>query len=81
MNRFEMLCDEKADEYMVLLEKIHLYEYREVDEIYNLIPEDHWLYYIGMDITDQREQLLLKESLNTLRDIFTKEIIKHDDCD
>jgi DNA-binding transcriptional ArsR family regulator len=79
--RFKMLGEPKASEYLSLLADIKLYQYREVDEIYRLIPEDQWVYYAGLGIVDTREQQLLAAGLSALKITFSKVIVQKDQGD
>lgn len=59
------------------MQDIELHEYREVQEIWQLIPETQWQSYEAFDIEGLREQLLLSAALKNLRLIFTKGVLDH----
>ena len=54
------------------MKDLELYEFREVVEIYSLLPESQWQAYESMEITDQREQLLLNKALKNLKAAYQK---------
>lgn len=58
-----------------LMQDIELHEYREVQEIWQLIPETQWQSYEAFDIEGLREQLLLTAALKNLRLIFIKGVL------
>lgn len=60
------------------MEEIELHEYREVSEIWNLIPQTQWEYYVAIGVEDQREQLLLNAALKILKTTFIKQIMTKD---
>ena len=63
---------------MDLVERVYIYAYREVDEIYRLIPEDQWVYYKAMGVVEQREQLLLAAGYVKLRESFTSQVLDYE---
>lgn len=71
----------KYREYETVLEDIRLYEYREVQEIYDLLPASQWENYENLGLTEHREQLLLSQALRNLKDIFIERVIKRDQED
>lgn len=66
--------DTLLHEYHSVLKDIFIHEYREVIEIYNLIPEAQWQQYEIMEMEDLREQKLLKKVRNTLRSVFNSKV-------
>lgn len=54
---------------------LFIYEHREVDEIWRLIPESMWAHYESQGYEGLRHQLLLNAALSNLKNKF-REIVK-----
>lgn len=72
-----LLSDEVSEQYLVILNDVMLYEYREVEEIWNLLPEQQWKNYQLLGIDPQREQILLNRALKNLKIAFTQKVFKY----
>jgi len=66
-----------ACEYYTILSDFELYEYREVIEIYSLLPKEQWENYAILEIVDQREQLLLNRALKVLKNTFIRKVMQY----
>lgn len=76
-NLFEILSDESEVKYRVVIDDVLLHEYREFQEIWNLVPEHQWQMYEDMGIVDLREQLLLFYAKRNLKNAFILKVCKY----
>jgi hypothetical protein len=73
---FELINEETENKFYKILEDIYIHEYREVMEIYELIPPSQWDMYYRLDV-DLREMKLLKHARNNLRAAFMLKVLNH----
>lgn len=63
---------DKIDEekHLTKLKEVYIHEFRDTNEIYNLLPKEKWDMYLLLEVKDLREQLLLDRALLALRKAF-----------
>lgn len=80
-NKLILLAGPTRELFASTLDDIELYEFREVLEIWDLLPEIQWNNYELLGITDLREQVMLEKALSNLKRAVTERLVNYGEAE